>query len=198
MPPPAPPPPLAPHDPPGVRTGQVARGDRAHGDGHGLGTGVPAHGGHDGHEHRQRHHGGEHDTPPRLLGGDLLANATELAQARSVVLLVGSLVRHEGKRAVGGPADASLVPGSVDGPAGAIALARALVSGSVAESSGCSVVVVTDEANADVVMAGVAGCGVGGKQLRLEALAAANEWGLEANLASFLGCPGILEIELKR
>ena len=50
---------------------------------------------------------------------------------------------------------------------------------SVAESSGCSVVVVTDEANADVVMAGVAGCGVGGKQLRLEALAAANEWGLE-------------------
>ena len=126
-----------------------------------------------------RSHGDEHDTPPRLLGGDLLANAAELAQARSVVLLVGSLVRHEGKRAVGGPAGASLVPGSVDGPAGAVALARALVSGSVAESSGCSVVVVTDEANADVVMAGVAGCGVGGKQLRLEALAAANDWGLE-------------------
>ena len=42
-----------------------------------------------------------------------------------------------------------------------------------------AVVIATDEDNADVVIAAVAGCGLGGRQVRLEAFSASTDWGMD-------------------
>lgn len=95
----------------------------------------------------------------------LEASARNLKNAKCVAILAGCVVVE----------DSSEVKSSVDGAPGAIAIARAILN----LSDASSVVIVIDDTDADVFMSAVAGCGILGTRMRLEALAAANEWGPE-------------------
>jgi len=97
----------------------------------------------------------------RQPSGELRAAAAGLLSpsVRSVVVLTGfpCMIQHT-------------PPTETDGPPGAVAIARALTA------LGKKVVIATDECNAEVMMAAVAGCGISGALLRLEAFASTNEW----------------------
>jgi Domain of unknown function (DUF4392) len=61
-------------------------------------------------------------------------------------------------------------PTETDGPAGALCLAKACIA------LGKRVIMLTDECNAEVLMSAVAGAGLAGSQLSLEAFPPAHEW----------------------
>jgi len=71
--------------------------------------------------------------------------------------------------------DVAISTGTQDGTPGVMALALALL----ALDKHRRVTIVTDLANAEVVMAAVAGCGVGGGRLRLEGFSALDDWGVD-------------------